>query len=271
MDLLDVLERWEAVRRAGEVTSSADDGLPRDIFEHVGRTEIWLASRLDSHARFPVADLEPDLRSLLGATRDWALEQVRAQYGCDPALSRSDGRGERWTVRKVLRRLLYHSIDHLRELDRSLAHAERRADRLAYRHDRLTDMAPLVRVLRSVGWDRRTVDPGQLERAIAGTTRMVGAWDGDELVGFARDLGDGVFTGHISMVVIDPRWQGQGIGTRLVRELIEPLPDVRFSLGAAGGLLGYYERLGFEADPSAMVRRPSGWRPQSVRPEGETG
>ncbi len=171
----------------------------------------------------------------------------------------------------MVRRLLYHSIDHLRELDGRLARLEGRVERLDYRLDRLADVGPLARLLRSVGWDRRTLDPDRLQRAIDGTGRMAGAWDGDELVGFARDLGDGVFTGHISMVVIDPRWQGQGIGTRLIRELIEPLPDVRFSLGVAGGLHGYYERLGFERDASAMVRRPSGWRSEPVRHEPPNG
>ena len=262
-DLLAVLDGFDAVTAAR--TGQDDAREVPDVVDHIARTEIWLASRLDPAARFPIEQLEGDARGVLAATRAWTVDRVREQAARDPAAARDDSRGEAWTLRKVLRRLLYHSVDHLRELDRRLAVEERRAERLAYRHDRLLDVAPLARLLRAVGWDRRTLDPERLERAIAGTTRMVGAWDGDELVGFARDLGDGVFTGHISMVVIDPRWQGLGIGGRVIRELVEPLPDVRFSLGAAGGLLSYYERLGFQPDPSAMVRRPSGWRPEPRR------
>ena len=259
-DLLAVLDGFD---RAS--TGDGDERNPVAVADHVARSEIWLASRLDPSARFPPQALDGDLRAVLASTREWTVEQVRNQLARDPAAARVDSRGEAWTLRKVVRRLLYHSIDHLRELDRRLAIVERRAERLEYRHDRLGDVAPLARLLRSVGWDRRTLDPAALQRAIAASPRMVGAWDGEELVGFARDLGDGTFTGHISMVVIDPRWQGLGIGTRVIRELVEPLPDVRFSLGAAGGLLSYYERLGFQPDASAMVRRPSGWRPEPQR------
>jgi ribosomal protein S18 acetylase RimI-like enzyme len=269
MDLLEVFDRIDAFRVRGGSLEGDDRRSADDVAEHVARTEIWLASRLDPAARFPMAELDGDLRTVLAATRAWTLEQIRAQHDRDAALRRDDSRGEGWTGRKVMRRLLYHSIDHVRELDSRLARAERRTDRLDYRLDRLVDVTPLARLLRSVGWDRRTLDPDRLEHALTGTSRMVGAWDGDELVGFARDLGDGAFTGHISMVVIDPRWQRLGLGTQLVRELVEALPHVRFSLGAAGGLLGYYERLGFERDPSAMVRRPSGWRPEPIGRRGD--
>ena len=74
-------------------------------------------------------------------------------------------------------------------------------------------------------------------------------------MGFTRELGDGVFSALISMVVVDPRWQGLGIASRLVRTLVDGRPGVRFTLGAAAGLDGFYRQLGFEPDPSAMVRR----------------
>jgi hypothetical protein len=39
----------------------------------------------------------------------------------DAALVASDGKGEEWTLAKVLRRTLYHSLDHLAELDARFA------------------------------------------------------------------------------------------------------------------------------------------------------
>ena len=266
-DLLAVVDRLEAFEARGGRLLPGDDralvetpGLTptragAEVLRHVAGSEAWLASRLDPAARFEGLDRGGDIRLALEASRAWAVDTVRAQHRRDPALARVDGKGESWTMRKVLRRLLYHSIDHLRELDGRLARAERRADRLEVREERLVDVGPLARLLRSVGWDRRLIEPGQLERAIAASHRMVGAWDGDELVAFARDVGDGEFTGHVSMVVVDPRWQGQGIAPRLVHALTDDRPRVRFTLGAAGGLRDYYARMGFEPDDSAMVRR----------------
>jgi GNAT superfamily N-acetyltransferase len=248
-DLLAVTDR-AAVLERGDGDRSGEE-----VLRHVARTEIWLGSRVDPAARYPGSPDEPDVGRLLNETRAWAAENLRRLHAADSGAARTDSAGETWTLAKVVRRYVYHSVDHLRELDRRLALAERRADRLDVRRDRLTDVAPLARLLRSVGWDRRAVDSELLGRAIEGSSAMVGAWDGDELVGFARELGDGAFTALISMVVVDPRWQGLGIASRLVHAIIDGRPGIRFSLGAAPGLEGFYASFGFEPDASAMVRR----------------
>jgi hypothetical protein len=49
------------------------------------------------------------------------LEQLRGLQARDPALQATDGKGEEWTMGKVLRRTLYHSLDHLAELDARFA------------------------------------------------------------------------------------------------------------------------------------------------------
>jgi predicted N-acetyltransferase YhbS len=235
--------------------SEAGERTAEEVLRHVAGAEAWLGSRLDPAARFdgPAQDGDPD--AYLEATRAWAIDNLRRLQASDPAAARTDGKGESWTLAKVVRRYVYHSIDHLRELDRRLGRAERRADRLAVRKDRLDDVAPLIRLLRSVGWDRRTQDPERLRRAIGATHAMVSAWDGDELVGFTREVGDGEMNALLSMVVVDPRWQGYGIADRLIHALIDGRPDIRFSLAAADGLDAYYRRFGFEPDRQAMVRR----------------
>ncbi len=266
-DMLLLAGRVSAFEAAGGKLAGGDDRATNDrneaggartadgILRHIAVAEMWLAGRLDG-ARFHGADRQGDMGLLLDATRAWTIDRLRELHATDPAAARVDGKGERWTLRKVARRLLYHSLDHHGELDLRLARAEGRENRLRYARDRLASMMPLVRLLRSVGWDRRTVDVERLRRAIEPSLLMVSAWDGDELVGFTRELGDGVFGSSVAMVVVDPRWQGLGVAERLVRMVIEGRDDVRFTLGAAPGLKPFYERLGFETDDSAMVRRP---------------
>jgi hypothetical protein len=229
-----------------------------EVLRHVAVAEAWLTSRLDPSARFAGADRAGDLWVLLDATGIWSTMHLREIHATDPAAARVDGKGEAWTLRKVLRRLLYHVIDHYRELDLRLARAEGRADRLRFGRERLADVAPLIRLLRAVGWDRRTRDPARLWAAVQGCYQVVTAWDGNELVGFTREVGDGVYASIVAMVIVDPRWQGLGIADRLIRMIIDGRDEVRFSLGAAPGLKPFYERFGFEPDDSAMIRRPKG-------------
>jgi ribosomal protein S18 acetylase RimI-like enzyme len=265
-DLLDLGARIEAFEAAGgrldpgddreaDAVTGTDAARPAiDVLRHLAGSEAWFVSRLDPAARFSGSEAS-DTEAYLSGTRAWLVDALRRLHAADPALARTDGKGEAWTLRKLLRRAVYHSIDHLRELDRRLARSEGRVDRLVFRYDRLSDVAPLGRLLRSVGWDRRTEDMARLERAIAGSVRMIGAWDGDELVGFVREIGDGEFNAHVSMVVVDPRWQDLGLATRLIERMLSGRDDVRFTLGAADGLEGYYARFGFEPDRRAMVRR----------------
>lgn len=256
VDLLDVLDRIE--RRKGLGRTLAGDAGERPVAEvlrHLAGAEAWFGSRLDPTARFDGASRDGDPETYLAVTRAWAIENLRRLHATDPAASRTDGKGETWTLRKVVRRYVYHSLDHLRELDRRLARAEDRGSRLRFSDDRLTDPEPLVRLLHSVGWDRRAEDPERLALVLAGTRATTCAWDGAELVGFAREHGDGVFWAIISTVCVDPRWQGLGIGERLVSSLVEGRDEVGFSLHAAGGMQPYYARLGFEPDSSAMIRR----------------
>jgi GNAT superfamily N-acetyltransferase len=266
-DLLGLVDRVASFEAGGGVLASGEgrDANERDesgggrtsdgVLRHVAVAEMWLAGRLDG-ARFDDADRNGDVRLLLEVTRDWAISRLRHLGATAPTAERVDGKGESWTLRKVTRRMLYHSLDHYREVDLRLARAEGRAGRLRFGRDVLEDLAPLVRLLRSVGWDRRTADVDRLGRALERSILMVTAWDDDELVGFTRELGDGVFGSSVAMVVVDPRWQGLGVAERLIRMVIEGRDDVRFTLGAAPGLEPFYERLGFHRDTSAMVRRP---------------
>jgi GNAT superfamily N-acetyltransferase len=242
MDRLVIVDRREGDRAADEV------------LRHIAGVEAWLGSRLDASARYPGRLDDPDPGALLAQTRAWAIENLRRQHASGRTGDRTDSKGERWTVAKVVRRYVYHSVDHLRELDVRLARAERRTERLTWSTARLNDVAPLIRLLRSVGWDRRTRDADRLATAIRESQSMVGAWDGGELVAFARELGDRVFNATISMVIVDPRWQGLGLAGRVVETVMADRPNVRFTLGAAGGLQSFYRRFGFEPDSSAMVR-----------------
>ncbi|MFL5756013.1 MAG: GNAT family N-acetyltransferase, partial [Chloroflexota bacterium] len=261
-DLLAALERFGGERSSGDRPTPADGGNGRATREldaavrHVATAETWLASRLDGSLRYRGPGPDGPLRDHLAESRKWVVAQVRELAARDPAPERTDGKGETWTLAKVLRRILYHSLDHLWELELRLARAEAKGDGVVVTLDRRPPTETVARLLRSVGWDARALDMDRLDGVIDGAREVACAWDGDRLVGFGRSISDGVMSAYLATIIVDPRWQGLGVGERVVRALTEGHESVRFALAAAPGLQGWYAKLGFEPDPRAMVRRP---------------
>ena len=108
--------------------------------------------------------------------------------------------------------------------------------------------------LATVGWQHRVSDPERFRRMIANTNRTVVAWDGSRIVGFARALCDGVSNGYISMVGVSAERRGQGIGRKLVENLIGKDPNITWTLRAGPGSEGFWEKMGFKQSGVAMER-----------------
>ena len=225
-----------------------------EVLRHIGGAEIWLSARLAPERRYDGPPRSGDVPGFLEASHVWALETVRSLFDRDPAIAGADRRGEEWTLPKVVRRLVYHALDHWSELDRRLARAEGAADRLVLRKDVLVEPEALADLFRAVGWYRKANDVSRLARMLEGTTQMVSAWDGPRMVGFARAVSDQAYNGYISSVAVHPRWQGKGLGERLITALMEQNDEIKFVLTAVPGIHGFYEKLGFTQDPEGMVR-----------------
>ena len=265
-DLLRLVERLDAesegatlpieARDAAALQSGARAGRgAAEVLAHIANAEIWLASRLDRSARYEGPGRDSELGTYLVETRRWAVDRLRGYQARDPALEGVDGKGESWTLAKVLRRFLYHSLDHLEELDRRLALATHAADRLAIRRNATLDLDDVAELLAWSGFRRRLGDRERLRRMVEGSTETWTAWDGDRLVAFGRVLTDGAFNAYVSTVAVHPRWQDRRVGRRLMEALMEGRDDLTFILQARPGVDGFYERLGFSFTPIAMTRR----------------
>jgi ribosomal protein S18 acetylase RimI-like enzyme len=71
-----------------------------------------------------------------------------------------------------------------------------------------------------------------VERLVREAQRVVGLYDGDRQVGFARAFTDGVSLVYLADVYVRPDYRGRGLGVELVREMVEngPYADVRWVL-----------------------------------------
>jgi GNAT superfamily N-acetyltransferase len=88
------------------------------------------------------------------------------------------------------------------------------------------------------------------ERAIYGSTRVVGLYLGAQQVGFARAVCDGATIGYLADVYVLHAHRGRGLGLELVREIVEcgACADVRWLLHTSDAQ-GLYEKLGFSDGP----------------------
>jgi GNAT superfamily N-acetyltransferase len=223
------------------------------VLRHLAGAETWLIGRLDPAARYGGPMRDAPVEAALAGTRAWLVDQLRARAATDAGEVVTDRHGETWTLAKVLRRLQYHAFDHLWELDRRLARADGTGERVRVTLEARPSGAEASVLLRAVGWDARAKDPELVGRAIDGTSELASAWDG-HLVGIARSMTDGALNAVIAMVVVHPRYQGLGVGERLMHALVDGRDDVRFALAAATGVDEWYRKLGFLPDPHAMFR-----------------
>lgn len=123
-----------------------------------------------------------------------------------------------------------------------------------YRPVTLDDYKQVREVMRAAGLEKGDVEESRMRRMIDNANRTVGAWDGERMVGFARALCDEAFNGYIGTVCVDPDYQRRGIGTELVRQLIEDSPEITWVLRAGRGSGPFWEKQGFDVSSIAMEK-----------------
>lgn len=78
-------------------------------------------------------------------------------------------------------------------------------------------------------------------------------FDDDKLIGFGRLISDGVRQSAIYDIAIDPKYQGHGIGRKIVEGLMNTTPTCNFILYASPGKEAFYRKLGFKKMKTGMA------------------
>lgn len=84
----------------------------------------------------------------------------------------------------------------------------------------------LIGLYTSVGWSNYTRNPDLLHRAVENSLWKLSVWDGRELVGLARAVGDDASIAYIQDILVRPDRQRNGIGTRLAAAALERFAHV---------------------------------------------
>ena len=103
----------------------------------------------------------------------------------------------------------------------------------------------------SVGWGVR--DDKKIDANRASSVFSVSIYDNNKIVGMARVVGDGAYYTIYDVITLK-EYQGQGIGTTLMQEIISWYKtieddDTYLYLGASEGKESFYEKFGFKSRP----------------------
>ncbi|MDN6027028.1 MAG: GNAT family N-acetyltransferase [Lacticaseibacillus paracasei] len=93
--------------------------------------------------------------------------------------------------------------------------------------DQKPTMPEVLALYKSVGWSMYTRDPARLERALTYSLMVLGAYEGKQLVGLVRAVGDGETILFIQDLLVLPEYQRRGIGKQLIEALLARFPEVR--------------------------------------------
>jgi GNAT superfamily N-acetyltransferase len=108
-----------------------------------------------------------------------------------------------------------------------------------------------------VGWPTPP-SPAQHLAVLRGSYRVVIARSGDDVVGFVNMISDGVLTAFVPWLEVRPEFQGQGIGTELMRRIVAEAAHLySVDLTCDDALRPYYERLGMTALTGMGLRNRS--------------
>ena len=85
----------------------------------------------------------------------------------------------------------------------------------------------------------------------------------ETVVGFTYAISDLLLCAYIPLLEVLPEWKSQGIGSRLIKDLLDQLKDYyMIDVSCDAELSSFYEKLGFEKAGAGMIRR--NYKMQSV-------
>lgn len=85
----------------------------------------------------------------------------------------------------------------------------------------------ILRLYAGVGWTAYTEQPEALRRGFDSSLLMLAAYEGAELLGLIRVVGDGQTIVFVQDLLVFPEYQRKGVGSALLRAVLKRYENVR--------------------------------------------
>ncbi len=106
----------------------------------------------------------------------------------------------------------------------------------------------ILNLYSSVGWTAYTDEPESMKAGFEDPLLTLAVYEDESLVDLIRAVGDGQTIVYIQDILVLPEYQRRGIGTALMRSLLDRFRAVRQIVLATDNTpktIGFYESLGF--------------------------
>jgi GNAT superfamily N-acetyltransferase len=129
------------------------------------------------------------------------------------------------------------------------------------------DWQNVLHLFQKVNWKHRVAE--EIASAFKLSTTTIFVYHNHVIIAFGRVVGDGRYYAMLADIVVDPDYQGQGLGKYLVTTLNEQLTNYHFvNLSAAPGADDFYKSMGWKKQTTAFIW-PQG--PKQLRQHCEEG
>jgi GNAT superfamily N-acetyltransferase len=96
-------------------------------------------------------------------------------------------------------------------------------------------------------------EPDLHRKAFENSHTSVFVYNGEQLVGFGRAISDDAYQAAVYDMAVVPEYQGRGIGTAIMKNILECVPHCNVILYAAVGKEGFYKKMGLRRMKTGMA------------------
>ncbi len=117
---------------------------------------------------------------------------------------------------------------------------------ITYKQSKDFTKEQVTSLFHSVNWISANF-PNRLFKALQNSSTVITAWDKDELVGLVRVIDDTQMVAFIHYVLVNPKYQGLGIASKMLKMVKEKYQDFLYIdvMPEDRNNVPFYEKLGF--------------------------
>lgn len=129
---------------------------------------------------------------------------------------------------------------------------------MKYKIENSINEEEFIEMVESVGW--KTYSKEQVKKALINTMYMVKIFYNNEVVGIGRVVGDYSIVCILTDICVKPKFQGKGIGLKIVNELKKMIESgvnagdkMQIELTPTAGNEEFYKKAGFKYKPDVIT------------------
>lgn len=129
---------------------------------------------------------------------------------------------------------------------------------MRYKIENSINVEEFIEMVESVGW--KTYSKEQVKKALINTMYMIKISYNNEVVGIGRVVGDYSIVCILTDICVKPKFQGKGIGLKIVNELKKMIESgvnagdkMQIELTPTAGNEEFYKKTGFKYKPDVIT------------------